>query len=93
MTTYFVAYRENQPATVEIKGHRLVFLMGSDEEALESMEELGASNLREVEIDELREDPVAAIAAETNCGVVLAQAGISMSTMLTSLEQELPWVH
>jgi hypothetical protein len=93
MTTFFIPYHDDQPVTVEIKGHRLIIVSPQLREAEESLAELGANEIRTLKVTGDGSEALAQLAATVNGGVLITPPGISVSTMITNLERELPWIH
>ena len=91
MTTFFVPYQGNDPAAVQIKGHRLVILSAEAPDKLEELELLGATEYRPVEVNNNSES-LALLAEEVGAGVVLSPPGVSIRVVISNLERELPWV-
>ncbi len=95
MEKFFVPYADGFPAAINIKGHRLLIVSTDEEDITESLVELGGNEIREVQAKEGSSDETQVLlelAAGIKGGVVLAPPGIALSTMITSLESELPWV-
>ena len=97
MEKFFVPYSGDLPAAIDIKGHRLLIISPDQDEMVDSLLTLGGSEVREIELNESSPDEattvLANLAACANGGVVLTPPGIRVSTMISSLEQELPWIH
>ena len=96
MTTLYVPYHGNQPAHLNIKGHRLLILASSEEDLKLDLDlfadEEGEAEVREFEFREDDSEALASLAASVSAGVVLPPAGMSISTVIENLESELPWV-
>jgi hypothetical protein len=93
MSKFFVPYSGDTPATLEIKGHRILIVTTTSDDAFESLSATGGDQVREIDIPKSETDALTDLAMSFNGGVVLAPTGVEMSTMIQSLEQELPWVH
>ena len=96
MQKFFVPYTNNEPAAVEVNGHRLLILTSESDDLVHDLELLGGSEIREMDLseDESEQSRVLAdLAADINGGVVLAPPGISPRDMIENLAEELPWIH
>lgn len=96
MAKLFVPFVDNYPAAVEINGHRVVIVSAESDEIIADLELLGGDEIREMELSGAEEEAteaLAALAADVHAGVVLTPPGISPSTLIKSLEQDLPWIH
>lgn len=92
MGKVFVPYVDDQPAAVEVNGHRLLILTSLPEDMAEDLELLGGSEIREVQYSD-EDTMLVDLAANINGGVVLAPPGTSPRSMIDSLSAELPWIH
>ncbi len=92
MTTLYVPYHGNQPAHLNIKGHRLLILTSSEEDLKSDLDLFGDAEVREFEFREDDSQALASLAASVSAGVVLPPAGMSISSVIENLESELPWV-
>lgn len=92
MTTLYVPYHGNQPAHVNIKGHRLLILTASEEDLKSDLDLFGDVEVREFEMRDDDNEALASLAASVSAGVVLPPAGMSISSVIENLENELPWV-
>lgn len=95
MTTYFIPYSNNQPASIEVKGHRLLLVATNPEDIEENLDEIGGDRVEQLEIagNHLEQSvALSSLAESIKGGVVLAPPGVSLSNMLDNLEKELPWM-
>lgn len=92
MSKFFIPYDGENPAAVDIKGHKLVIVSTSAEEMLNGLQSLGGDHLEELEVSEGDSQALSEIAAQVNGGVVLSPPGVPVDHMLFDLERELPWV-
>lgn len=96
MNKLFVPYVKDSPAAIDIKGHK-VLLVTADAFSLETeLSTLGGDSIREIFIhsDSLDEtEALAALAEQSNCGVVVTPQGVGVTNMIRSLEHSLPWLH
>ncbi len=86
-------YSGETPAALEIKGHRILIVSTSPDEAIDGLEFTGGDEIREIDIQKNETDALSELALSIHGGVVLAPTGVEMSDMVHSLERELPWVH
>ena len=52
MSKFFIPYDGENPAAVDIKGHKLVIVSTSAEEMLKGLQSLGGDHLEELEVSE-----------------------------------------
>ena len=96
MTRFFVPYVHDNPAAIEIKGHRLILLSTDKEILVGDLAKIGGDGVREIN---LRDEPLeqseelTKLAASVKGGVVVTPPGVSIASMIQNLELELPWVH
>ncbi len=96
MTKYFVPYSKDIPAAINIKGHTLLLVATAADEIVADLSKLGGDRVQEMILKDSPDEQTAALAALAESikgGVVLTPPGISVSTMISSLENELPWLH
>jgi hypothetical protein len=93
MGKYFVPYEQNRPVAIEVKGHRLLVVASSPDSLLKGENLFIGDEIREIRAASNKDDVLASLAASINGGIVVAPPGMSMSLMLMSLEEQLPWVH
>lgn len=95
MTRYFVPFFENHPATIEIKGHRLLLIGMKEAQVRRELQTVGGDTIQTLEVTNEAEQQTALanLAHSIRGGIVLTPAGTSFSSMLQNLERELPWVH
>lgn len=89
----FIPYIDGLPLTLNVKGHRVMIASESRIQVEDDLEELGADQVRELEITNEDASALADLAHEIHGGVVVIPAGVSVSFMVKNLESELPWVH
>jgi len=96
MTRYFVPYDHENPLAIDIKGHRLILLSSDRENLALDLKKIGGDDVREIH---LRDEPLeqsqelTRLAASVGGGVVITPPGVSISSMIRNLENELPWIH
>ncbi len=96
MSKFFVPYLENNPAAIDIKGHRLLIVSKSEDEMLSELETIGGSELIEMSLpDDVEKSEIilSSLAEKIDGGVVLNPPGMSVSDLIQSLHEELPWIH
>lgn len=89
----FIPYIDGLPLTLNVKGHRVMIASETRGQVEDDMEELGADQVRELEITNEDTTALADLAQEVHGGVVVVPKGVSLSFMVKNLESELPWVH
>ncbi len=92
MTTYFAPYSGDKPAVVNIKGHRVLILASTPDDAVVDLDRVGGNELRAIHVSDKEPAEFAQLAAEVQGGVVVSPPGVSIKNMITSLEAQLPWV-
>jgi hypothetical protein len=94
MGRFFVPYQGKSPAAIEIKGHRLLFVAASEDDLAQNEQLLGSDTVREFYLLDTEEaETLTSLAKEVKGGIVLAPSGMSLSSMIINLENDLPWVH
>jgi len=93
MARVFVSYKSENPASIEVKGHRVLIVANRLEDLLEHEDLLGGEEIREMVYRDSAQDALQHLATVVNGGVVLAPPGVGLSAMISSLEHELPWIH
>ncbi len=93
MTKYFIPFTSNCPRAIEVKGHRLVIVTTNRRELKDFGDFLGTEEIREFCLPDNENEALATLAASVQVGVVVTPPGMSISTIISSLENELPWVH
>lgn len=91
MERLFVPYAGASPATVEVNGHRLIMVSADSAALSESLDTLGADEVRLVSGDSPRA-LLDTLSKKCNAGVVLTPPELPVEEVLRSLELELPWV-
>lgn len=95
MATVFVPYSNDRPASIEIKGHRLIILAALPDDLLPDLVEVGGTEMRPLQLrDESSEQlqDLNRLAEDVRGGIVIAPPGVRASTMIKNLEHELPWL-
>ena len=95
MNRFFVPYSGKKPAAVEINGHRLIVLSQSDEIDPQDLEMVGADRLKSVKVDEDENETVkffARLSQRNDAGVIVAPPEVKYSDLLSSLQDQLPWL-
>lgn len=95
MNKFFVPYYGKKPAAIEINGHRLIMLSESDEIDQQELELVGADRLKTVRVEEDTEDTArffAKLSLKTEAGVVIVPKELRYSDILSSLQNNLPWL-
>lgn len=92
MSTYYIPYRDNEPSAVNVKGHRLLFIVTQVEDILDCLPLLGSPRIKSVDYTGDENEMMALLAEETGGGVILAPPGMSVKSMVEELESELPWL-
>lgn len=95
MTTYFIPYINNQPASIEVKGHKVLVVSTNPEDIEENLDEIGADSIEQIEVtgNHLEQSvALSSLAESIKGGVILAPPGLSLANMLDNLERELPWI-
>ena len=96
MAIYYVPFAGDKPATLDIKGHRLVILSRSAKPLREGLPLVGAERLEKVQVPRSEAEEVEAltrIGRSANSGVVIAPPGVGMTDLIKELEAQLPWIH
>ena len=91
----FAPYQGTTPAAVDINGHRLIILSRSRRTLEESLEVVGADNIRQIQsggTNEEQEATLYRLAQEVQGGVVVAPTTAGMADVIRNLEAELPWI-
>lgn len=95
MEKVYVPYLNDAPATIEINGHTLVIVSKSSRSLKLDLSVVGGDSVREIELRDGRGEEaaeLAKLAATVKGGVVMAPGKVRLSTMIKSLEQQLPWL-
>ena len=97
METFFVPYSGDRPAAVEINGHRVLILSPDIDNMSEEIQMVGGDRIREIAVPEHDEGSTPFVledlAHDIKGGIVLSPPGVSLTAMIESLEDELPWIH
>ena len=95
MSKYFIPYSGTKPASVEINGHRLIFLSKSRDNFEEELDKVGADTVKVVKIkdDTLEEEKFfSKLARKNDAGVVIVPAEASCDDLILALSDKLPWI-
>lgn len=93
MARVFVPYKSENPASIEVKGHKVLIVASKVEDLIEHEYFLSSEEIREMYFRETDEETLQRLAKLVDGGVVLAPPGVGLSAMISSLEHELPWIH
>ncbi len=96
MTRFFVPFLDDEPAAIEVNGHKLLIVTSESADMIADLEVLGGAEIREIALaddDSEGSKLMADLAADINGGVVLTPPGVSPRTMIEDLSEELPWIH
>ncbi len=95
MARFFVPYLNDTPASIEIKGHKLLLITQEERQIRKDVKKLGGTDVRELELANAAEqqETLASLAKSIKGGVVLTPKGVSIQRILKNLESELPWLH
>lgn len=92
----YVPYSKDTPATININGHKLVIVSKNSKTLLDGLQSVGGDSVREIPINEgVKEEALALaeLATIIKGGVVMAPSSVKLTTMIKSLEKQLPWLH
>lgn len=96
MGKMYVPYSKDLPATICVNGHRLVIVSKSSHTFVKDLEIVGGDSVREIPISKDSQDEALALAhlaTTIKGGVVMAPGQMRLTTMIKSLEKQLPWLH
>ena len=96
MARFFVPFINDEPAAIEVNGHKLLIVTSESEDMIADLDLLGGGEIREMtlaEDDSEGSKLMADLAADINGGVVLAPPGVRPRNMIEDLAEELPWIH
>jgi len=93
MARVYVPYSGSNPAAIDVKGHRVLIIASAKEDLRDIDELVGASEIREFQYRGNDDEALTVLARQVNGGVIVSPPGVSLSAMIVSLEQELPWIH
>jgi len=93
MVRVYVPFKCENPASIEVKGHRVLIVASKVEDLIEHEDLLGGEEIREMNFKESDREALQRLAQIVDGGVVLAPPGVGLSAMISSLEHELPWIH
>jgi len=88
----FLPYLDDQPVVIEIKGHRQVIVSEDGQDLRDSLEMLGAEEVIELDLSDSYPDAADILAEEVEASAVFAPEGVSVGSMILSLQESLPWV-
>jgi hypothetical protein len=96
MAEWYVPYIGKKPASVTIKGHKLVIL-SQDRDAIEDeLNSLGGDRIKTIKAGGSKVDQervIGKIAEQVDGGVVIAPNDVELRDVIRKLEDELPWLH
>ena len=95
MPTFYVPFSGDRPASLNIKGHRLVILSRSKGALAESLPLVGAERIEKIHSPRSREgemDMLTELGRSANSGVVIAPRDLAMCDVIKNLEAQLPWL-
>jgi len=95
MGTLYMPYSGEQPSSLYINGHKVLFL-STDQRSFEAYRELLALDMirplyTPETVDDL-EAVINALARKNGASVVITPPSVPMSEVVRSLEKELPWL-
>lgn len=93
MARVYVPFKSENPASIEVKGHKVLIVASKVEDLIEHECLLGGEEIREMYFKESDQEALQRLALLVDGGVVLAPPGVGLSAMIHSLEHELPWIH
>lgn len=96
MTKMYVPYTKDIPATISVNGHTLVIISRNSQVLRKGLDVLGGDSIREITLNNEPDEEalvLANLATTIKGGVVLAPSSMPLSTMIASLEKQLPWLH
>lgn len=93
MARVYVPFKLENPASIEVKGHKVLIVASKVEDLIEHEYLLGGDEIREMHFRESDQEALQHLAQVIDGGVVLAPPGVGLSAMISSLEHELPWIH
>lgn len=94
MTTLFVPYQGDRPASLIVNGHKVVVVCPEEEIAYQWLEEVGADKVCEVQVESVgeQEQVFGHLVASVRGGVVVVPTGVDFDEIMSELEAQLPWV-
>lgn len=96
MGKMYVPYQKDHPATICVNGHKLVIVSKSSNTFTKDLEMVGGDSVREIALNGDTQDEALALAhlaTTIQGGVVMAPNSMRLTTMIKSLEKQLPWLH
>jgi hypothetical protein len=88
----FLPYLDDQPVVTEIKGHRLVIVSEDQQDLRDSLEMLGADEVLEIDLRDSFPDAAETLAEEVEASAVFTPEGVSIGSMILSLQESLSWI-
>ncbi len=88
----FLPYLDDQPVVTEIKGHRLVIVSEDQQDLRDSLEILGADEVVEIDLVDSYPDTAEILAEKVEASAVFTPEGVSVGSMILSLQDSLPWI-
>lgn len=93
MNRIFVPYSGEDPAAIEINGHRLLIVASNEDDLDQNEELLGSDEIKEFDLPEADEPATfAQLAQQVHGGIVMTPPGIDLETLIEHLARELPWL-
>ena len=96
MATFYVPFAGDRPASLSIKGHRLVILTRTKGTLQDGLPLVGAERIDKVRSPKSKEaelQTLTEIGRKANSGIVVAPPDLDMSDVIKNLEAQLPWLH
>lgn len=94
MVNLFVPYAGSKPATVMVKGHKLLILSNDAESLSEKLHRFGANKVKKVEFDGLSatDEELSRLSESVEAKIVVAPDDVKIEDLLVTLENQLPWL-
>ena len=95
MATFYVPFAGDRPATLSVKGHRLVILCRSRTYLEDGLDLVGAERIEKVKAPKSKAEEVKVlneIGRSASSGVVVAPRDLPVSDIIRNLEAQLPWL-
>ncbi|NMC62494.1 MAG: hypothetical protein GYA55_04930 [SAR324 cluster bacterium] len=96
MKNLYVPYSGKRPALVSVNGHKLLILARDRETFEDSLDVVGADRIRRVDAgssENEEEFVLKRLAERINAGVVVAASESDFLDVISSLKEQLPWIH
>lgn len=95
MPRYFIPFSGRDPAALDINGHRLLIVSSDQKDIEESLALFGADTVKSIDGELGRDDGYVALeklADSIKGDVVIAPEDEPLESILTDLQEELPWL-